>query len=129
MNFEIVHIGDSIHVSVNGVVSAAHVRKTGASEWVVFVPRMTSAWDTLEDALRIVADNLGDWCTAAEAADYLVEKMGNFDKVSAHDICLWARNGLLPGSMKITGKGGAGQGGSWRIPRLALDALAERRGR
>jgi len=124
MNFETVKIGDGVHVSANGIVSAAFARECQGGGWAVLVPQIAYTPDTLEDALAMIAAALGDWYTATEAAERLVE-LGAFDKPpTTHDVCMWARNGLLPGAVKIKA---AGQGGSWRIPASALTALVERR--
>lgn len=129
MDFETMKIGDGVHVSVNGVPSNAFARRCTDGEWAIMIPQIAYSVPTKAEAVRRIAEAMGTWYTATEAAERLVE-MGAYDKPpSAHDICLWARNGLLPGSVKIRGKGGAGQGGSWRIPQSALEALAERRGR
>ncbi len=127
MEFETVERCGRIHVIVNGVESAGFIeRDRNGRDW--------GRWDfvyvavgSADEGLAHLANALGDWYTAAEAAERLV-KLGAYDvPPSAHDVCAWARLDLLPGSMKITGKGGAGRGGSWRIPGKAIAALAERR--
>ena len=127
MEFETVQIGNAHYVIKNGVMGTSFALQV-AGRWCIFVPVAGHSVATPMEALAFLAEQMDDWYTAAQAADRLVE-MGVFDKASAHDVCRWARDGLLPGSVKITGKGGAGQGGSWRIPASALEALAERRGR
>jgi len=127
MNFETVKIGDGVHVSVNGVTSAAFARECTGGGWAVLVPQIAYTPDTLEDALAMIATDLGDWYTVAQAAEVLVE-MGAFDTAPpAQTVSKWAREGLFPGAMKIRGPGGRGGGGSWRISRAALVEFAKRR--
>lgn len=124
MEFETVERCGRTYVVKNGVESSAFVEES-KGYWHLFDFVLVDALLSKDECLARIADALGDWYTAAEAATQLVE-MGVLDRLaSAHDICLWARNGLLPGSVKISAPG---QGGSWRIPEAALRALAERRG-
>ncbi len=127
MEFETVQIGNAHYVIKNGVMGTPFAQNL-EGRWFAFVPTIGHCTATKAEALTFIANQMDTWYTAQEAAERLVE-MGVFDVTPCtHDICLWARHGLLPGSVKITGKGGAGQGGSWRIPQAALKALAERRG-
>ena len=126
MEFETIERCGRIYVVNNGVESAGFVERGRGGGW--------GRWDfvlvtegTAGEGLVAIAEAMGNWYTATEAAAWLVKKLGYFDKVSAHDVCLWARNGLLPGAVKVKGKGGAGQGGSWRIPGKALEAFVNKR--
>ena len=124
MNYEVVERFGRIHIIKNGVESAAFAVPRFNR---IYRPDPCERCETLANALELIAARMDDWYTATEAAERLVE-MGVFDEApSAHDVCLWARNGLLPGAIKITGKGGAGRGGSWRIPEKALETLANKR--
>lgn len=124
MEFETIERCKRTYVIKNGVESAEFIERDCGGGW--------GRWDfvlvdvgTASEGLIAIAKAMGNWYTAQEAAAWLVE--AGVEKASAHDICLWARNGLLSGAVKITGKGGWGRGGSWRIPQAALGALAERR--
>ena len=129
MKFETVKIGDGVHVAIEGVTSAAFVRECAGGGWAVLVPQIAYTSDTLEDALAMIASDLGDWYTVAQAAEVLVE-MGAFDAPpSTQMVCTWAREGKFPGAFKLTGPGGRGGGGSWRIPEAGLVEFAKRRGR
>ena len=115
-----------VHVSVNGV-NAQWFAMPDDKGYVIYGPQPVHHAVSLEEAIVLIAEWMGNWYTAAEAAERLVEMDVFSEAPSAHDICLWARNGLLPGAIKITGKGGAGRGGSWRIPGKALETLANKR--
>lgn len=124
MEFETVQIGNVHYVTKNGVMGTPFTMKTPAG-WCIFVPVASHTVATKEEALVFISNQMDTWYTTTEAVARLME-MGI--KASTHDVCMWARNGLLPDAVKITGKGGWGRGGSWRIPQKALGALAERRG-
>lgn len=126
MEFDTVERCGRVHVVKNDVESAGFIERDPGGGWGRW-DFVLVAVESADEGLAHIASAMGNWYTAQEAAERLVE-MGVFDKPpTAHDICLWARSGLLPGSIKIIGKGGAGQGGSWRIPESALEALAQRR--
>ena len=125
MEFETVERCGRIHVVKNSVESAGFIKHDhggGWGHWGFFLVAVGLA----DEGLAAIAERMDDWYTASEAAERLAE-MDVFDKPpTAKKVCGWARDGLLPGAMKITGKGGAGQSGSWRISESALEALAER---
>lgn len=124
MDYKAIQNNDNVHASVNGVISAAFTRQCVSGEWAIMIPQIAYSVPTKEEAVRRIAGAMGNWYTATEAAEHLVE-MGVFDKPpSAHDVCLWARNGLLSGAVKVPRPG---RGGSWRVPASALPIFAERR--
>ena len=128
MKFETMKIGNAHYVVKNGVTSTLSVAQIKGGAWAILAPSIAYTRATKTKALAFVAKEMGDWYTTAEAADRLVE-MGIFDVApSAQEVCTWARLGLLPGAIKITGKVKGGRGGAWRIPGKALEAFAERRG-
>lgn len=126
MEFETVERCGRIYAVKNGVESAGFIKRDRGGGW--------GRWDfvlvaagTADEGLAAIAAGMDTWYTAAEAAERLVE-MDVFDKPpTVKKVCGWARDGLLPGAVKVKGKGGAGRGGSWRISESALEALAERR--
>ena len=124
MEFETIERCGRVHVVKNGVESAGFIQRRNGG-WAILFPEQ---WDCLpysrDDALDTISVIMGNWYTTTEAAARLVE-MGVFDVApSAHEVCTWARLGLLPGAVKI---GAAGQGGAWRIPESALAAFAAER--
>ena len=126
MEIETVEQCGRVHVVKNSVESAGFIERSRGGDW--------GHWDfvlvasgTASEGLAAIAEAMDTWYTATEAAEHLVE-MDVFDKPpTAKKVCGWARDGLLPGAIKITGKGGAGQGGSWRIPGKALEAFVNKR--
>ena len=135
MDFEAVKIGNNIHASVNGVVSAAFARQCVNGEWAIMVPQIAYSVPTKEEAARRIARAMDIWYTSAQAAERLVE-LGAYDSPpSAHTMSNLARAGAFPGAFKLLGRGsgeqgkGGGQGGSWRIPEAGLQTFAERRKR
>jgi hypothetical protein len=125
VEFETVERCGRVYVVKNGVESEGFAQQVPGGRWVIMIPQAEYTTSTCAIALDLIAEGMDTWYTAAEAAERLVE-IGVFDKVTAHDVCRWARDGLLPSSVKVPKPG---QGGSWRIPARALEALAERRGR
>lgn len=128
MEFETVKIGDSIHVSINGVISAAFAREHRGGGWVVFVPRIAHMPAPLENALALIAADMDDWHTAKQAAERLME-LGAYDSPpSVHTMSNLARAGAFPGAFKLLGGGGhGGQGGAWRIPEAGIIKFVKRR--
>lgn len=125
MEFDTVERCGRVYVSKNGVESTDFVEKS-MGNWNIYNAAFYDVALSLEKATARIAFEMGDWYTATEAAARLVE-LGAFDKApSAHDICMWARLGLLPGAVKVPGTKG-GRGGSWRIPESALAEFMERR--
>lgn len=118
MEFETVKHSGRLHVIVNGVESEDFAVPGAGGCWLIYQPiRRGFASSSLEEALVIIALGMDTWYTAKEAAERLVE-LGAYDIApSAREVCGWARNGLLPGAIKVSAPG---RGGSWRIPEAAL---------
>lgn len=126
MEFETVERCGRTYVVRNGVESAGFIERDRGGNW--------GRWDFVlvaagseEEGLATIATAMGNWYTAAQAAQHLV-KLGAFNLAPlTPSVCTWARLGLLPGAVKILGPGGAGRGGSWRIPGKALAEFVEKR--
>lgn len=126
MEFEVVEQDGRVHVSKNGVRAQWFAMPDGIG-YVIYEPRPVQHTVSLEEALVLIAEWMGDWYTIAQAAEALAE-MGTFDEPpSAQRMGTWARAGLFPGAVKIKGPGARGGGGSWRISASALPIFAERR--
>ena len=135
MNFETVERCGRIHVSINGVVSAAFIQRDAGAGlpaqagggYTILEPRVAHVTETLEEAARIIRGWMDDWYTIPQAAERLVG-MGVFDKPpSAQMMGIWCRAGKLPGAMKVRGPKMRGGGGAWRIPDAGLVAFAAER--
>lgn len=121
MDFKTVKIGDAVHVSVNDVVSSTFARSTDGG-WAIMVPRQCYLAKTLDEALQLIADGMGNWYTVAQAAEVLVE-MGAFDAPpSTQLMSRWAREGRFPDAVKVPTQG---SGGSWRFSEKALPAFTD----
>lgn len=121
MDFKTVKVGDSIHVSVNSVVSTAFVQSTN-DEWAIMVPRQCYLAKTLDEALQLIAEGMGNWYTVAQAAEMLMG-MGAFNAPpSAQLMSRWAREGRFPNAVKVPTQG---SGGSWRFSGKALVAFTD----
>lgn len=128
MEFETVERCGRIHVIVNGVESAGFIERDCGGNWGCWDFVLVAAGPA-DEGLAHIADAMDTWYTTDQAAARLVE-LGAYDTApSAREICGWARNDLLPGAVRVKGKGCAGRGGPWRIPESALAALVERRKR
>lgn len=127
MNFETVEHCGRVHVVKNGVESEGFVSPGLRYAHIVFRPEYWTRYDTLEEALTLIAGWMDTWHTISQAAARLVE-LGAFNEPpSSQMMGQWARAGLFPGAMKILGKGARGSGGSWRIPEAGLVEFMERR--
>ena len=124
MEFETVKRCGRTYVVKNGVESAWFTQCCGGGRWRIVQPILYDI-GTLDEALKRIAITMGNWHTATQAAEVLVE-MGVFDEPpSPQRMTKWCRDGLLPGAIKVRAL--RGSGGAWRIPASALPIFAERR--
>lgn len=115
-NLETVERCGHVHVIINGVESDAFASPED-NYWRICFPVARVQVFSLEKALNIIADNMDDWHTVAEAADRLAE-LGKADRPpSTKTMYRWIHAGRFPGAIKVET---VGRGGSWRISETAL---------
>lgn len=126
MKFGTVERCGRVHVVKNGVESAAFVEKVRGC-WYLYDFVIAATIPSPAEGIAIIADAMSDWYTTSQAAEALAE-MGAFNEPpSTQLVAGWCREGLLPGAVKVRGRGARGSGGSWRIPGAALQTLANER--